>query len=420
MAGNDNFMKQIMFENALMNLSNGIANPLDREILSYTPLPENFIDPYVSQEMEARATMMLTFSSLSVWIEEAKKASYFTQHFVTLSRMINTGVSTMARGLATLHACGEDLSDAPMSIQDLIMVGSYHIRKSYLGVLQTSRSNPEIGERLLMNQFSWTNTLLRLYKTREKLSKPVVKKLTDTVKSEAIVGPDAPALESSASCEVQSSVIEALPEPSMITTQSYDMMDQLPGFSEPCAFTQPGSYGPAKAFAPFGKTAGESSDSKNSHSKSKTQTKENNETNLNDQRRENQNDRKQNIKTDENQMYNETKKEKSEEKEKEIEKKTEPGEAIKNENEEKSENNQPEKMSNNNGSVAEESSVQMDPKNNRENSDDSVIREEYGEPDPYEDEEDILSFENLLNTIYEPIPIPIKRTSGTPQNSDTT
>ena len=32
-----------------------------------------------------------------------------------------------------------------------------------------SRKNPEIGERLLLNQLGWTNTIFRLFKTREKL-----------------------------------------------------------------------------------------------------------------------------------------------------------------------------------------------------------------------------------------------------------
>ena len=168
----DNPMGGLLFETALMNLSNGLVTPFDKQVLSYTPLPENFIAPYVSQVVQSRSAMELTYSSLTVWIEEAKKASYFSKHFVTLSKLINNGVVSMARGLATLHACGESLEKVPMSIQDLIMVSSYHIRKSYLGVLQTSAKQPEIGERLLMNQLSWTNTLLRLYKTKEKLDQP--------------------------------------------------------------------------------------------------------------------------------------------------------------------------------------------------------------------------------------------------------
>ena len=66
--------------------------------------------------------MDLTNSSLSVWIEEARKASYFSKHFVTLSKMINDSAVTMALGLATLHACGESLEKVTMSIQDLIYI----------------------------------------------------------------------------------------------------------------------------------------------------------------------------------------------------------------------------------------------------------------------------------------------------------
>ena len=159
---------RMMYNDALLDLMAGAVNQIDKEVLSYTPLPDSVIDPYVSQEVQAKAAMELTYSSLSTWIDEAKKASYFTKHFVVLSKMINNGVASMARGLATLHACGEDLSVAPMSVQDLIMVASYHIRKSYLGVMQTSRSHPEIGEQLVLNQLGWTNTLLRLFKTKRR------------------------------------------------------------------------------------------------------------------------------------------------------------------------------------------------------------------------------------------------------------
>jgi hypothetical protein len=119
--------------------------------------------------------MQMNYSAMSVWIEEAKKADYFTEHFVTLSKMIMNGTTSMARGLVTLHSRGEDPGSMPMSIKDLIGVASYHFRKSYLGVLQTAQSHPEISARLLVNQLSWSNTMLRLYKTEAKLAKPAEK-----------------------------------------------------------------------------------------------------------------------------------------------------------------------------------------------------------------------------------------------------
>ena len=226
----DNPATRMMYQNALADLANGVISPLTQDVLSYAPLPSDVVDPYVSRTMEARSTMDLAYSSLSVWTEEAKKANYFTKHFVTLSRMINTGVATMARGLATLHAFGEDLSDAPMSIQDLIKLASYHIRKSYLGVLQTSRSHPEIGEQLLMNQLSWTDTLMRLFKTKDKLSKKaaVIKQDAEiTVSGEA------------APSELQSPDRKELPEGDF---------QPMAGFS---AVTAPGAYGAARAYAPI-------------------------------------------------------------------------------------------------------------------------------------------------------------------------
>ena len=70
--------------------------------------------------------------------QKGEKGELFHAAFPHVSRMINTGVQSMARGLVTLQALGEDLRLAPMSIDDLINVGSYHFNKSYLGVLQTS------------------------------------------------------------------------------------------------------------------------------------------------------------------------------------------------------------------------------------------------------------------------------------------
>ena len=226
----DNPVSHLMYQNALAELADGVISPLTEDVLSYTPLPNDVVDPYVSRTMEARSTMELTYSSLSVWTEEAKKANYFTKHFVTLSRMINTGVATMARGLATLHAFGEDLSDAPMSIQDLIMLASYHFRKSYLGVLQTSRSHPEIGERLLMNQLSWADTLMRLFKTKDKLSKKaaVVKKNTEI----EVSGSTDPS-------ELQAPEKKGLPDADV---------RPMDGFS---AVAAPTAYGAVRAYAPI-------------------------------------------------------------------------------------------------------------------------------------------------------------------------
>ena len=166
-------IRQMMYQNMLANLSNGIISPLDKDIMAFTSLPDSVIDPYIKRETDPLQMMNLTNNALQIWVEESKKASYFTKHFVTLSRMIMNGVATMARGLVTLHMRGEDLDQAPLSIQELISISSCQFRKSYLGVLQTVKSHPEISARLLENQLSWNNTLLKLFKTKEKLAKPL-------------------------------------------------------------------------------------------------------------------------------------------------------------------------------------------------------------------------------------------------------
>ncbi|MBQ6518073.1 MAG: hypothetical protein IJI14_05090 [Anaerolineaceae bacterium] len=161
----------MFYRNALMGLMNGCLMPWDKDILSDTPLPSSVIEPYMAKEVpDVRESMRLTYETMAVWIDEARKVNYFSKRFVQLSRMIMTGVTTMGRGLVTLHARDEALEGVPMSIQDLIGVASYHFRKSHLGVLQTVRSHPEVSERLLMNQIGWNNMLMRLFKTRDKLN----------------------------------------------------------------------------------------------------------------------------------------------------------------------------------------------------------------------------------------------------------
>ena len=175
MAGNpfDNPTMSMMYQDALQSLYAGAVMPWERDILSIAPLPADVVDPFASQDVDPLQIMGFTYNSLVTWIDEAKKANYFSKRFTDLSKLVLKGVMTMGRGLITLHNRGEDLTRAPMQIGDLISVGSYHFRKSYLGVIQTAKSHPEISERLLLNQLSWTNMLLRLYKTKEKMAKPV-------------------------------------------------------------------------------------------------------------------------------------------------------------------------------------------------------------------------------------------------------
>lgn len=226
----ENPMAQMLYHNALINLSNGNINQIDKEVLSDIPLPSSFIDPYTMQDIEAISAMDLAYTSLTVWIEESKKTNYFSLHFVTLSKLIMDGVTTMARGLATLHAKGEALDRAPMSIQELISIGSYHVRKSHLGVLQTVKSHPEISERLLLNQMKWTNTLLRLYKTKEKLDE----------KPELRNPANEPNIEAGNFSTIEAGIKEdqALPPA------------KEPSFPEVSALHEPGNYAPLRAYSP--------------------------------------------------------------------------------------------------------------------------------------------------------------------------
>ena len=135
-------MSNFLKTDALLGLYTGCVTSLDRGILSEMTLPSDVVDPFASEDADPIAIMNLTFVSLKGWIEDAKKAPYYSERFADLSKLVMKGVTTMGRGLVTLHNRGEDLSAAPMQIEDLISVGSYHFRKSYLGVVQFSAKRP--------------------------------------------------------------------------------------------------------------------------------------------------------------------------------------------------------------------------------------------------------------------------------------
>ncbi len=218
-----------MVRNAMLSLYAGSPLPIDREAAAFSPFPSSVTDPYAAQETDPHLVMNMTYSAMVVWIDEAQKANYFTEHFVKLSRLIMNGVTTMGRGLVTLHNLGEDLSATPMSIKELIGVASYHFRKSYLGVMQTAASHPAVSERLLLNQLGWTNVILRLYKTKEKLEKPAVQR-ADAGRSAAYL----PAGEAKAISD-----------------------GEIRGLDDVSGLFEPGAFGAQRALSPLGRNPGQ-------------------------------------------------------------------------------------------------------------------------------------------------------------------
>ena len=231
-----NAMIETMRTDALHDLYAGYVTPLDREILADMPLPSDMVDPFASQEVEPLSVMNLTYVSLSGWIAEAKKEKYYSERFVSLSKLVMKGVAIMGRGLVTLHQRGEELSAAPMQIVDLISVGSYHFRKSYLGVVQFSAKHPEIGERLLVNQLGWSTTLLRLYKTKEKLAKPVINEEVRRKNEE---------LPSNAECGIRNT---ELPSDSGSEISNLSLNDRS-ALNAVSALFEPGAFSGARAYS---------------------------------------------------------------------------------------------------------------------------------------------------------------------------
>lgn len=260
----DHSTYRMMYMNALIGLENGHLMPWDKDILASAPLPDSVSDPYTTKEMpDVLESMKLTFNAMSIWVDEAKKVNYFSKRFVQLSRMVMNGVTTMGRGLVTLHARGEDLSQSPMSIQDLLGVASYHFRKSYLGVLQTSRSHPEIGERLLMNQIGWNNMLMRLFKTRDKLNSEVRIQGAGAREDQGAMIQDSRARAQGPVVSGQCSVgkdqePQALPDTSDLLVQALrerthtsDLKSAVSTLTAPSALTEPGAFTAPRAFSSY-------------------------------------------------------------------------------------------------------------------------------------------------------------------------
>ena len=242
--------RNFMRKNALLDLYAGCVTPWDRNILSDMGLPSDVVDPFASQDSDPIAIMNLTFVSLKGWIEDAKKAPYYTERFADLSKLVMKGVTTMGRGLVTLHNRGEDLSAAPMQIEDLISVGSYHFRKSYLGVVQFSAKRPEIGERLLLNQLRWADMLLRLYKTKEKLSeKPGIRCNRPEIKDS---GSDA----AKAKLGGQENTAEELPAASPFASLDSLFVDRTSSLASPSSLNEPAAFSAQRALTGFAKSAG--------------------------------------------------------------------------------------------------------------------------------------------------------------------
>ena len=265
-AGNlfDDPTMSMMYRDALQSLYNGAVMPWDREILAVAPLPADVVDPFASEKMDPCQVMGFAYNSLVTWIDEAKKANYFSKHFTDLSKLVLKGVTTMGRGLMTLHYRGESLDGAPMQINDLISVASYHFRKSYLGVIQTAKSHPEISERLLLNQLSWTNMLMRLYKTREKLSLGVRSQVSGVSDSGAKIEEQGSRMNEEGRIQNEGLLNGNSDNSSFLTLNSSFDQDDVHAFSDVAALSEPAAISAPHALTPMRNKEGRTTENQKS------------------------------------------------------------------------------------------------------------------------------------------------------------
>lgn len=117
-------------------------------------------------------TMKMTAENLKSWLKPGMEESRFGVPFVQVSKMILNAVTTMGRGLVTLHVMGADLSEAPMQIGELLDIAGFHFKKCAEGVKVSAGVNPTVCTRLFACQLRWQDLIFRLYRTEEYLKKP--------------------------------------------------------------------------------------------------------------------------------------------------------------------------------------------------------------------------------------------------------
>ena len=155
-------------------LATGLFCPTESQMIAFRVLPEEFGQPFEAFRSKASDAIENTNAILQLWLEKDRKANRFAEEYIRISRRIEKMVTTLGRGLITLHMQGEDLSKAPVSIEDLLDIASFHFNKSCNGAKAAAETNPVIFERLMLNQLRWMNMLLRLERTRDRLNEKVI------------------------------------------------------------------------------------------------------------------------------------------------------------------------------------------------------------------------------------------------------
>lgn len=208
----------LIMSQMMTDLSLGMTCLPEKEMARLEPLPMEV--HHTSRDLRRLScleTLQFTKKSLDKWLKAGMEENRFGLPFVKISRMILDAVTTMGRGLVTLHMLGEDLSQAPMSIGELLDIASFHFIKSSEGVQVSAGKNMTVCTRLFANQLRWQNLILRLYRTQERLQKLYQEKLPAEKKT--VFSPDG-------------GLVPAAPEPSAGALSAACAMSPLPAFEQ--------------------------------------------------------------------------------------------------------------------------------------------------------------------------------------------
>ena len=145
----------------------------EEELNSLEPLPKEL--HHANREaarLSCLETLRRTSNALDKWLKSGLEENRFGLPYIQISKTILDAVTTVGRGLVTLHRLGEDLSQSPKQIGDLLDIASFHFQKCYEGMMNSAGINMTVCTRLFSCQLRWQNLIFRLYRTQDLLNTP--------------------------------------------------------------------------------------------------------------------------------------------------------------------------------------------------------------------------------------------------------
>ena len=145
-----------LINDMMIYMSYGMECLSEKEMERFGPLPDEVHHtPDEVARISCLETLRVTSENLKRWLKDGMEKNRFGLFFVQTTKMIMDAVTTIGRGLVTLHVLGEDLSQAPMQIGELLDIAGFHFKKCSDGVRVSAGINPTVCTRLFACQLRW-------------------------------------------------------------------------------------------------------------------------------------------------------------------------------------------------------------------------------------------------------------------------